>query len=337
MTNGKVTKMPDRGSIGSIEDLQKLAQENATAPVRKSSVFIALPNLGPMVAALSRRLLDFCKGSHAIAMHYQTGNRHHDFARNQSVKEFLRSNCEWLLFIDSDVVPPPETVDTLVALDKDIIAGSVFCYVKDALLPSIWINADCEQCVCVKAYCETGEVHDPTQYQLSEDGQALQRWNPFTQSYGSFADRNGLLENCRCRCKGTGKDPWVFRVHPDVVKFEPFQCDSLGAACMLIRRSVIEKMAFPWFRHLYKASGEIMLTEDHFFCWRAKEMGLSIWAHPQVVCSHMKEMDLLAVNNLMVKAHQIGIEEGKRQAAAAAPVPNDPVPIPTAEDIAAQW
>lgn len=39
---------------------------------------------------------------------------HHDFARNDVVKDFLKSEADILWFLDSDVVPPPDVLDIVV-------------------------------------------------------------------------------------------------------------------------------------------------------------------------------------------------------------------------------
>jgi len=46
-----------------------------------------------------------------------------DVARNVLVEKFLKSNCTHLLFLDSDMVFPPEIVDLLLKHDKDFISA----------------------------------------------------------------------------------------------------------------------------------------------------------------------------------------------------------------------
>lgn len=46
-----------------------------------------------------------------------------DQARNECVKEFLQSNCDYLLFIDSDIIISESAIEKLIESDKDIISA----------------------------------------------------------------------------------------------------------------------------------------------------------------------------------------------------------------------
>ena len=35
------------------------------------------------------------------------------------------------------------------------------------------------------------------------------------------------------------------------------------------------------------------ISEDVYFCNKASNVGIELWAHPKVICSHIKEVDLL--------------------------------------------
>lgn len=50
----------------------------------------------------------------------------YDHARNSACEKILEFNFTWLLFIDDDVVPPPDVYARLVAHGKDIISGLYF-------------------------------------------------------------------------------------------------------------------------------------------------------------------------------------------------------------------
>lgn len=59
---------------------------------------------------------------HQFILH--TPRRHSiDRARNASAKMALENNCDYLMFIDDDVVVPVDILEKLLAADKDIIAG----------------------------------------------------------------------------------------------------------------------------------------------------------------------------------------------------------------------
>jgi hypothetical protein len=54
--------------------------------------------------------------------------------RNTIVQKFLATNCDFLMMIDDDVVPPPNTLQ-LADFDKDIITPLMFTRQKGELLP----------------------------------------------------------------------------------------------------------------------------------------------------------------------------------------------------------
>ncbi len=75
---------------------------------------------------------------------------------------------------------------------------------------------------------------------------------------------------------------------------------------MMISRRVFEGMPWPPFRFLYRESGEILVTEDHFFCWKAQESGFQVWADPQMVCMHYKTVNLWSVQKTYIHAFELG-------------------------------
>lgn len=87
---------------------------------------IAVPNLGHLHVNLVEVLLrwHFQQGSYeTITLLMPRGIQPHDAARNYCVNAFLQTDFTHLFFIDSDVVPPIETLDQLLDADKDVIAG----------------------------------------------------------------------------------------------------------------------------------------------------------------------------------------------------------------------
>lgn len=97
----------------------------------KTKVFVAIPTTGNVIDSQSFVLRD-------IAEHYKdqielvypeqcVRRMFHDFARNEMVEEFLRSDCDILWFLDSDVTPNKHVMD-LVAIhqDKWQVAGATY-------------------------------------------------------------------------------------------------------------------------------------------------------------------------------------------------------------------
>lgn len=46
-----------------------------------------------------------------------------DYARNELVETFLKSSCEWMLWLDTDVFPPVDVVGRLLKLQLPIVSG----------------------------------------------------------------------------------------------------------------------------------------------------------------------------------------------------------------------
>lgn len=98
----------------------------------KPRIFIAIPNLGNMVTQLNTNLLywthdDRFEVKSFTPMYVQP----FDAARNTCIKEFLEDYWDYLFFIDSDIVPPVETLEKLVAADKDVIGAVCFSWKPD--------------------------------------------------------------------------------------------------------------------------------------------------------------------------------------------------------------
>lgn len=74
---------------------------------------------------------------------------------------------------------------------------------------------------------------------------------------------------------------------------EPFKIQFCGFGCVLIKRHVFERIEFPWFveDHGDKYDRD-NTTEDVNFCRKALRADFDIWCHPDVVCGHMKTVNL---------------------------------------------
>jgi hypothetical protein len=94
-------------------------------------VFIAIPTVGTIVDFLPhmlRKMEAKYKGELEFVYPPQlVQRRFHDFARNLMVEEFLKTDCDILWFIDSDVVPPEHTPDLITKhCDKWLVAGASY-------------------------------------------------------------------------------------------------------------------------------------------------------------------------------------------------------------------
>jgi len=306
--------------------LNQVASENHGKG--KTKVFVGIPNMGTVNIALWMAMFSWAQNDkeHELWFHFAIEKRHTDFARNVLVDEFMKTGCDYMAMIDADVAPNINFL-SLTKHNKDIIAANTHCWINNELIPSIWQKAACEQCVVVDKWVKEGIVHDKREY-CAEDG-LLYRWDPMRQQYSRFANRNGILGGIKCRCRGTGLDPWVFKMFQK--PFEPgkiVHCDSVGSASVIIRRNVIETMKPPHFQFLYRPSRDILLTEDHYFCWVAEMHGFEVWADLEMICSHYKTIDLAGVNLRMMRAFEAGMQFQKDREEK-----NPSIIIPTDKDI----
>lgn len=68
------------------------------------------------------------------------------------------------------------------------------------------------------------------------------------------------------------------------------EVDHVGAGCLLIKREVLEKVGYPWFRwtaHDATLPNRDRFSEDLFFCRRVREAGLKVHMDTSVRCVHV--------------------------------------------------
>lgn len=101
-----------------------------------------------------------------------------------------------------------------------------------------------------------------------------------------------LVANVKLEDGPDGPFPW-----PDWVTWnrpaEPFRIGYCGFGCILIHRSVLVDIGYPWFVESYgDVWGKDNKTEDIDFCQKATKAGYEIWCEPTVECGHFKKVDL---------------------------------------------
>lgn len=68
---------------------------------------------------------DFPRSSGNAVMLFTPPRMSIDMARNTAAKEALRRECDYLMFVDDDVLIPPDSLKRLISLDADVAAGLV--------------------------------------------------------------------------------------------------------------------------------------------------------------------------------------------------------------------
>lgn len=69
-----------------------------------------------------------------------------------------------------------------------------------------------------------------------------------------------------------------------------FKAKAIGCGFLLIKTSVFEKIPTPWFMNTYSNKGEMISGEDTFFAQAAIQVGLDVYAHPNLEVKHISEV-----------------------------------------------
>lgn len=89
----------------------------------------------------------------------------------------------------------------------------------------------------------------------------------------------------------TTKDRYAhMTVFPASIGGEPFKVDVAGFGCVLMHRSVFDKLKEPYFRFDFfqgEDGKELEASEDFYFFTNAREAGIELWAVPELKCGHL--------------------------------------------------
>lgn len=107
--------------------------------MEKTKVFIAIPTAGLIHVDLMFFLLNLDK-DYDVKVDYVIGGQiAHN--RNKLVDRFLKSKYEWLLFIDSDTLPPFDVLE-MTKNGKDICSGVYFQWKENKLIPLVYKKSE---------------------------------------------------------------------------------------------------------------------------------------------------------------------------------------------------
>ena len=89
----------------------------------KPKIFIAIPTQGSMRTELARTLNIWISSDKYDLSIYTNDDHPLDKARNICVSEFMKTNCEYMFWIDSDMNCSLDTLDKLLIHDKDMVSA----------------------------------------------------------------------------------------------------------------------------------------------------------------------------------------------------------------------
>jgi len=93
----------------------------------KKRIMICIPNSGKIIPELASILINWSHDSRwSLQIYMPKGLFPLDNARNHCVQKFLEGNCDYLLWIDDDILPPINTLERFLQADKDVIGAVAF-------------------------------------------------------------------------------------------------------------------------------------------------------------------------------------------------------------------
>lgn len=213
---------------------------------------------------------------------WSEGARPVDYARNLMVQKFLASDCDRLWFMDADTVPPPDVVK-LLNVDADIVSGVTPTWGNQ------FANEPPAPGYTIYAYDETqrGMLHRPVYNDGIEDVDGV--------GTAMMLIKRHVLEDRRL---------WQ---HPGYIAFDGTPSE------------IGDDDAPPVFREVRKPNGQLDISEDLDFCFRAKRLGYRIAVHHGAKCHHHKRVDVLAVIDWGLRHAESVIEEQHEAAPLTAP------------------
>lgn len=70
---------------------------------------------------------------------------------------------------------------------------------------------------------------------------------------------------------------------------ELYKARNIGGGCLLIKLSVFEKVAKPWFNFGRDSKGSVKIGEDTWFANTARDAGIDSWIDPTIKVGHVGE------------------------------------------------
>lgn len=121
--NGDIASQYAKSRVDILRDKHR----GSVDPGVRKRIFLAVPNGGSLVVDLVNTIMRWTHDPRwTIRTFMPSGIFPLDAARNKCVKEFLETDCDYILWIDDDIVPPLDGLEKLLKADKDIIGAACF-------------------------------------------------------------------------------------------------------------------------------------------------------------------------------------------------------------------
>jgi hypothetical protein len=197
-----------------------------------------------------------------------------EWNRNYIIHQWLSQwdeETEWLWFIDDDTVVTADSLQKLLALNKQIAVGVQPLYLYDRVL------------VNVSAGCPRPSPDDG-------GGVVWPEWHTWDASRKPFR-----IGACGFGCVLLHRSAFA-DADPAKTHHRHYSHETHNQYVSWDQRQNMYssgRMHWPWFAENYgNVAGEKSQTEDIWFCRRAHDAGVEIWVDPSVLCGHLKTVDL---------------------------------------------
>jgi hypothetical protein len=101
-------------------------ENNQNEEVKKTNIRICMPNTGTINTLTVASLLNLRMPDNCIMGYNMLSQCLVHEARDRQVRESLEDNTDYIFFVDSDMLPPPETIKQLLSHNKDIVSAMCF-------------------------------------------------------------------------------------------------------------------------------------------------------------------------------------------------------------------
>lgn len=79
--------------------------------------------------------------------------------------------------------------------------------------------------------------------------------------------------------------------YDEALSGELFEVDRVGSGCMLTKMDVFKKVEYPYFKTCVEDK-KITMTDDYYFCDKAREAGYKIYVDTSVPCTHIAQVSI---------------------------------------------
>lgn len=81
----------------------------------------------------------------------------------------------------------------------------------------------------------------------------------------------------------TGRYDAIF----DIPQDQLIEVDACGFGCILIKKEVFDKLETPFFQFIPGTEKQLQVSEDYYFCKKAKDAGYKIYCDTSIKCKHI--------------------------------------------------